>query len=167
MSEKCDGKKFGFHGLVVVVAAAAALAMAVGVATGKPGFMRHHGPWGHGKNMTQEDLADFSEFAVKRFSRHIEATDQQRGALQKQVDAVIPKMMDLHKRKDAVRQKVIAALAQEKVDRAALESARQEAAALANEASGLIMETALAASEILTPEQRKELVAHLEMTHGS
>ncbi|MDH5637808.1 MAG: periplasmic heavy metal sensor [Nitrospinota bacterium] len=166
MSEKCGRKIFGFHGLVIMVVAVGALAVAVSAATGKPGFGGHMGHWGHHGAMTQEDMQDFSEFFVKRFSRHIDATDTQKAAIQKELDSVIPQMMDLHKRKDAVHKKMIAALSGETVDRAGLEQARKEAAALAEEASNIVLRTTINATEILTPAQRKELVAHLKKSHG-
>ncbi|MDH5509847.1 MAG: periplasmic heavy metal sensor [Nitrospinota bacterium] len=167
MSEKCDRNKTGFHGLVIIAVAVGALVVAVGAATGKPGFGGHMGHWGHHGATTQEDMQDFSEFFVKRFSRRIDATDTQKAAIQKEFDSVIPKIMDLRERKNAAHKKVIAALGGETVDRAALEQARREAAALAEEAFGVVLQTTINAAEILTPAQRKELVAHIEKTHGS
>ena len=166
MSDKCDRKKFGFHGLAIMAVAVAALALAVGSAVGKPGFGGYHGHFGRHAAWIGEDMKDFSEFFVKRFSRHIDATDQQRAAIQKEVDSALPKMLSLHERKDAVREKVIAALSGETVDRAGLEQARKAAAALAEVASGIALTTTINTAEILTPAQRKELVDNFRQRHG-
>ena len=165
MSETCNRKKFGFFGLTIMaVVLAGGVALATG-AVGKPGFMGGHGHWGHHSTLTEEDMKDFGELFIKRFSRHAGATEEQKAALQKELDTAIPKIRELQQRKTAVHDSVIAALAEDQVDRAKLERARAEAAQLAADASTLILDTTMAVTNILTPEQRKALVERVKKRH--
>ncbi|MDH4182608.1 MAG: periplasmic heavy metal sensor [Nitrospinota bacterium] len=166
MSERCERRKFGFWGFTALVAVVAA-AIYAGSAIGKPGLHGWgHGPWGHHQAMTEDDLKDFSEFVVKRFSRRVDATDDQRAAIKKAVDANIPKILELRDKKTALHERLIAALEEEKVDKAKLEAAREDGLELARETTGLLVDTAADVANILTPQQRKELVGEIRQRHG-
>jgi Spy/CpxP family protein refolding chaperone len=162
MSVKCGKSKIAVILLATLVVGAAAALVASPV-YGKA--LGHHGGWGRHAVLTEDDLKDYSELFLKRFSRHNGATKEQQEAMKKEIDSRIPKVLDLQKRKSAIREKVLAALGEEKVDRAKLEDARKEAAQLAQEASDMVLDATMAFSGILTPEQRKKALDHFQGEH--
>ena len=169
MHEKGNGKKvFWISGAALAVVVAASSVIWAGPGDYCRIFTGAHGHWGHhnGAAMQEEDLKDFGGFFVKRFSRHVGATGEQKAAMEKELEARIPEMLDIHKRKDALRQRMITALGGDSVDKTALEEVRKEAVALVNEASGLMLETALAVTDVLSTEQRRQVLEHVKKKHG-
>lgn len=152
-----------------VVTAVIVLGGAGYMATASPhgGFCRiGGGHWGHHSEWTEEDMKDHSEFFVKRFAKKIDATDEQKAAIQKTVDEAIPRMLELRAKKKEVHKNLHAALSAEKVDKAKLEQARKDGVKLADEMSKIVLDSTVSLSDILTAEQRKELVERFSHMKG-
>ena len=165
MKRKCG------HMHIAIIITAAMIIGGVGymaVASPNGGFCRigGGGHWGGHAEWTEEDVKDHSEFFVKRFSRKIDATDEQKAAIQKTVDKTIPQMLNLRAKKEEVHKSLIAALSEEKVDREKLEKTRMEGLKLADEMSRIVLDSTVSLSDILTPEQRKELVERFSHMKG-
>ena len=158
---KKRGKIIGLV-LLGLVAAGAVFAWA------SPGYCKpfgHHGHWGGGSSVTEDDMKDITEFAVKRFARVSGATAEQKEAIKKELDSRLPKVVELKKKQSDIRDKFLATLNADTVDKAKLEETRKEALALADEASRTALDTLAAVSAILTPEQRKKMLERFKQEH--
>lgn len=121
--------------------------------------------WGgcHRSNFTEAEVREH----IDRFGGHVldelDATDAQRAALNKLADQAVPEMYALHKEAHALGREVADALFD--VDRATLETLRQDGLELADRASTKGIDYAARAMEVLTPEQREELRQEFEKRH--
>jgi Spy/CpxP family protein refolding chaperone len=158
-NSKCKGRGKVAIGILLVVA------LVIGglsyAAYASP-FEGHFGKWRGHHEMTVEDVTDYANFFVKRFSKKIDATPEQTAALEKTLHNVIPDMMALKEKKRAIHKQVVTALSADKVDRVALEKIRAQGLKVADEASKLLVDTTASVSEILTPDQRAELMKRFE-----
>lgn len=97
-------------------------------------------------------------FGIERALRSVDASKEQREEIWTIVDAarseIRPLVSDMHDR----REQVATLLAAETLDRAAFETLRQETIASADAVSARGMAALLDAAEVLTPEQRAELL---------
>jgi Spy/CpxP family protein refolding chaperone len=149
-------------GLVVALAGLAALALAAALAATGPaeafgghgwrGFRHgHHGPGG------LHDPERIGEHAAL-FLRMVDASDEQQASVQAIVTQAARDLEGVAERHHQNRAALVAAIGGPSVDRAALESLRSNELALADEASRRLASALADAAEVLSPEQRAELV---------
>lgn len=126
------------------------------------GHGRGHGGGGFDPEMAQER----AQRAADWITRYVDATPEQEA----QIDAILGDAIDQLAANPpdprASRDDVIAVLAAETVDRAALEDLRLEHLNRAEEFSRILTNTVANIAEVLTPEQRAELVEAAEHFHG-
>jgi Spy/CpxP family protein refolding chaperone len=151
---------YGLLGAGAVAAFVAARPIAAAVQGEGRGWHGLHGRWGH-HGHGPEAMREHVQVGVKWALRSVDATDEQ----QEKVGAILASaleqaatMRDRHKEN---REAFAAALAAPTVDRAAIEAARKAEIVLAEEASVLLTKTLADAAEVLTPEQRQELLDHV------
>jgi Spy/CpxP family protein refolding chaperone len=151
------------YGLMGAGALAAAVfaARPIAAAVQGGGF---HGRWGrHGMNPAA--FHDHAQVAVKWALRDVDATEEQ----QQRVSTILKGAVDdLHKMKDRHRQNradFAAQLGGASVDRARLEEIRRAELALADEASRRLVAALADVSDVLTPEQRQELLEKVQRLH--
>ena len=124
------------------------------VQAGGPGFPGGFGGHGFG--------GGFGERGIERALKSVDATKDQRDQIWKIVDAarseMRPMMSDMRDNKDRIKELMSAAT----LDRAAFDALRKETLAKADAASERAMNAFLDAAEVLTPEQRAELIKKRE-----
>jgi len=96
----------------------------------------------------------------------LDATDEQRGAIGKIVEASSDEIMELHEKGHALREAFSQALLTEPVDRQRLESLRVELQSLTARIGDLAIDQLSAISEQLTPAQREKVRYLMETFHG-
>ncbi len=123
------------------------------------------GFWGRGHHRgahSAEEVTDRAGFAAEMILRGLDANDAQQAQVKGIIEASIDTLWPLTVQHRGHREELIAALSGETVDREALEQVRQAELALA-EAASLEFVTAIGdIAEVLTPEQRTELLAWAE-----
>lgn len=117
---------------------------------------------GHGMGHSARHMAQLAE--------HIKAeaaTTPQQGA---QIDALIAQaggdLQGLHAELQQDHRRALAALTQASVDRAELENARQSHLRAADQGSRRITQLLADVAEVLTPEQRQRVAAHVARRHA-
>jgi Spy/CpxP family protein refolding chaperone len=113
-----------------------------------------------------EDAKAHAEFFVSRALHRIDATEEQREAIQSIVAQAIDELAGEHGEQTPLRQEIKTVLAAETIDRAALESLRVEHLERADRMSRIVARTLADVLEQLTPEQRIQIEEHLEQRHG-
>jgi Spy/CpxP family protein refolding chaperone len=122
--------------------------------------------WGRRSGEGLEDAKAHAEFLVSRALRRIDATDEQREAIQSIVAEAIDELASEHGERTPLRQEIEAVLAAETIDRAALERLRIEHLDRADRMSRIVARALADVLEQLTPEQRIQIEEHLEQRHG-
>ena len=124
------------------------------------GHGARHGGFGH--DADPEAMREHVSFALEWGLRKLEATPEQQTKIQAIADDTLTKMLALrderHADHAALRELVLA----DELDREAIDALRAEHIALADRASRELVAAATDAFEVLTPEQRRQLVDHLE-----
>jgi len=123
-----------------------------GFGHGGHGFGRHHDP-------------EHLRFGVEWVLRHIDATDEQVDAVVAIAQSATEELAGLREQHRTQREALVAALSGDEVDREELERLRAEGIALAESASTRLVTAVADAAEVLTPEQRRELVETHERSH--
>jgi Spy/CpxP family protein refolding chaperone len=146
--ERGHGRKL-FWGIVLVITI-------VSLVWATNGFGRDHARR-HGAILENAgELHESLSYALD----YIDVTDEQETAVRTLVDELSPELMALTEGKEAIRSRLIAALSVETVDPEDFEVARAEATALTVRTVELTMDATQRLAQILTPEQRAELVKH-------
>jgi protein CpxP len=153
----------------------AAVVIALAVAVGAPplraaiqegaGFHRPwRGGWGHHR-MTPEAAKEHAQVAAKWALRGIDANEVQQEKVNKVLGGAIDDLFRLKEQHQANREAFAAQLGGASIDRAALEEIRKSEMALADEASRRFVQAMADVAEVLTPEQRQQLLDHVHR-HG-
>jgi Spy/CpxP family protein refolding chaperone len=121
--------------------------------------------YGHGP-IDPADLETRIERMLKHFYVEIDATEEQKRALEPIVKQAAQDLLPMRERLHAGRRQALELLAQERIDPAAIEALRAQQLGLADEASRRLTRAIGEAAEVLTPAQRKELAAHFARRHG-
>jgi Spy/CpxP family protein refolding chaperone len=152
---------------------AAIITLVAGIATGigfktlaDAGF----GGWHHtGLRGAPLDPARIDEH-VERMLRHlyveIDATDAQKQQLAPIVKAAAADLAPLHVKIHDTRRQALELLSQASVDRAALESLRDEKIKLVEQASRRLTQALADVADVLTPEQKRQLAEHVGRWRG-
>lgn len=144
---------------------AAIVAIPVALAHGGPGgpggpMGRHHGP-----PRSADEIADHMSDRADRMLDRVDATDAQRDRIEGIIEGVAPKLFALKDEHEAVREDAARALTAKKVDRDALEAARQRGLALADQGSAVVIGALADTADVLTADQRGELLELWEEWH--
>ncbi|HEU4431357.1 MAG TPA: Spy/CpxP family protein refolding chaperone [Myxococcota bacterium] len=145
--------------------ALAALLAAPALGGGGGGWFGHgHGGFGrHGHHrLSEEQIRDRLEWML----RDVDASDEQLDRITQVATTTVTELRGLHDAHRGAREQVTTALGGATVDRAALETLRAEHIAAADEASRKITDALAQIAEVLTPEQRAELVAQHAKHHA-
>ena len=124
------------------------------------GYGRRHGP------IDPADIDKHLDRMLKHFYVEIDATPEQKRALEPIVKRAARDLLPMRERLHAGRREALELLAQEHLDPAAIEALRARQLQLADEASRRLTSALADAAEVLTPAQRKELAAHLARRHA-
>jgi Spy/CpxP family protein refolding chaperone len=149
------------------VAGAAALGALVAVPAlgGGGGWLGHGHGWGrHGQHrFSEEQIRDHVGWIL----RGVDPSDAQVDRIAKVAADTFTELRGMREAHRGAREQIAAALGGASVDRAALETLRTEHIAAADEASRKITEALAQIAEVLTPEQRAELLAQHAKHHAA
>lgn len=141
---------FGLAALLVLGAAG----VAATTASARP-WGRHHGCSMH--DPTPEEAREHVDRWMTRVLDRVDATDEQRQAVDVIVDDSLPQMLAFRREGRDLKQKAREMVVADPIDEEGLEGLRTQALDLANRASALGLDVFLGFSDVLTPEQRAEL----------
>ena len=150
--------------LIAFVAGAALAGGIVAVAATAMGAGGLH----HGMMSGPHSAADVSahvDHVLKHLYVEIDATDAQKAQITPLVKQAVDDLLPMHTQLQAAHEQAIQALTQNTVDRPALEAARVAHLQLADQASKRLTQLLADVDEVLTPEQRTALAAHLKQMH--
>ena len=132
-----------------------------------------HGFGGHGRHafgaqMIKDPAAakQHAGMAVEWVLRGVDATDEQKQQAKRITDRLIDQMGPAVVKHREHREAMARELAKPEIDREALERLCREEITLADQASKLAVASIADLGEVLTPEQRAELIAFAHRFHG-
>lgn len=111
--------------------------------------------------LARERAAHMVDFVL----RGVDATDEQRTKATAIVTVLVDDLFTLRGRHQEHREAIVAELARDQIDRDALEQIRREGLTLVDEASADVVGAIAELAEVLTPDQRRELLAHARRFH--
>jgi len=142
--------------------------MAVPTALAFRGFGGHGGHgFGHGLAQDPERAREHAAFGVEWAFRAVDATEAQKAEGKAVVERLVDQVIPLAERHRAHREAVARELVKPQIDRVALEQLREEGMAMADEASRIAVDGVADLAEVLSPEQRAELLELLHRFHES
>jgi len=127
-------------------------------------FGGHHGPHGHGIH-DGETVRGHAEHAVRWMLHSVDASQEQQARVGEIVGSALDSLAPLAQAHRAHRRALAELLAQESIDRGALESLRAQELGLADEASRRLIASLAEIAEALTPAQRAELFEFASRFH--
>lgn len=139
--------------LVAVVGATAASAAHAG------GF---GGGWRHGGGGPGE----FMERRMARVLDKVGATDAQKAQIKTTWDGLRPELKALHEQQAALKKQMAQVAAAPTIDTARVEQLRQQSVQLLDKSSVVLTRGLVATAQVLTPDQRKQVLAEIEKRHG-
>ncbi len=157
------GTLMGLATLVAVAPRASAYRALVG-----QGFGGGHGRHAFGARLLKDPAAAkrHAGMAVEWALRGVDATDEQKQQAKRITDRLIDDISPSIEKHRGFREAMVRELAKPEIDREALERLRREEIALADQASKQAMTAIADLGEVLTPEQRAELVAFAHRLHA-
>jgi Spy/CpxP family protein refolding chaperone len=148
----------------------AALALVVGVAvTAGVTAIAHTaggGGWHHGRAMTAADMDAHVDEMLQHIYSEIDVTDAQKAQIDPLVKQAVAECAPLHEKFRAAHVDLLALFGADRVDRDAIERVRSENMRLADEATQRVARLVGDVADVLTPEQRKALVARITQMHA-
>jgi protein CpxP len=144
--------------IIAGVASGALLLLGGAIAYARDGGLMHRG---HGP-MSAEFVADHIEHGVKYALSEVDATAEQKTQVTQILQSAATDVHALVGQHVSARKQLQEILSASTIDRARLEAVRMEELRFADEASKRIVQGVADAAEVLTPEQRTALAAHLE-----
>jgi periplasmic protein CpxP/Spy len=148
-----------------VIAFVAGAALTAGIGAWAAGMSCTHGMM-MGSMHSAADVSDHVDHVLKHLYVEIDATAAQKAQIDPLVKQAVSDLLPLHSQLGASHARVMQALAQTPVDRAALETARAEHLQLADQASKRFVQLIADVGDVLTPAQRKTFTDHIEKMHG-
>jgi Spy/CpxP family protein refolding chaperone len=145
----------------IVIAGAAAIAVAgVGMAAATGGDFARGGVGGH---ITHARMGgEFAAYRLDKLLEEIDATADQKGKAKAVFDDARGDLIPMFEGFVGTRQAIADILGAPTIDRDAAEKLRRERISALDDASRRLTQAVLDTAEILTPEQRAELVAHFK-----
>ena len=110
----------------------------------------------------KEHVATMSDFVL----RSVNASAEQKQKTRQITDRLIDQLGPLAEKHHQLHAAMVAELAKPQIDRAAIEKLRQDGLALADEASKIAIDGLADVGDVLTPEQRKDLIDLGRRLHG-
>jgi periplasmic protein CpxP/Spy len=148
-------------GVLAVVALAAGARPLLAAFQEGSGFHRPwRGGWGH-HAMTPDAAKEHIQVAAKWALREIDANEQQQERVNKVLAGAVDDLFRLKEQHRANREAFAAQLGGTSIDRAALEEIRKSEMTLADEASRRFVQALADVAEVLTPEQRQQIIEHV------
>jgi len=148
----------------------AALALVVGVAVTVGVTAIAHtaggGGWHHGRAMTEADMDAHVDAMLQHIYAEIDVTDAQKAQIDPLVKQAVAECAPLHDKFRAAHVDLLALFGADRVDRDAIERVRSENMRLADEATQRVARLVGDVADVLTPEQRKTLVARITQMHA-
>lgn len=149
------GKRRGIRRFLFGALILGLLAIPAARALAGPGGMGCHRSFGSDNPAeVQENLGRGAEHLMDR----VDGTEEQRAAVQGMTAKYAPELAELHAGKADLAERARSVLGAETVDRTALEEIRKEALEHISDASALAVEATVELSNILTLQQRQELL---------
>ena len=130
-----------------------------------PTAMAFRGLGGHGFGHDPERARERAAVGVEWAFRAVDATEEQRAEGKVVVDRVVDRLIPLGERHREHREAVARELVKPEVDRVVLDQLRREGMAMADEASRVVIDGVADLAEVLSPEQRVELLGLLHRFH--
>jgi periplasmic protein CpxP/Spy len=153
--------------------ALAGLAALGAVAPRALAFHGIHGSFGHGRHGAGLQLLkdpqaakEHAGMAVEWALRGVEATDEQKQQARRITDRLIDELGPLAQAHREHHAAMLQEFSKPQIDRAAIERLRQQELELADRASKLAISSVADLGDVLTPEQRTELLAFARRMHG-
>lgn len=125
-----------------------------------------HG-FGHGMMQDPEQAKAHAALAVEWAFRAVDATEEQKEEGRVVIEDLVDRLVPLRERHLAHREAVARELVKPQIDRAALERLRDEGMGMADEASRIVVDGVADLAEVLSPQQRAELLDLAHRFHGS
>ena len=152
-------------GLLLGIIGAGLLGFAIGAATPAAeaafGAMSRRGG-DHGGPPTPAEAKDHAEFFIAFALHRLDATPDQQDRVQKVVNGAIDELFPVVEKHRANREALRAILGAKTIDRAAIEKLRVEELALADNLSRIVATAVGDSAEVLSTEQRTDLLDRLE-----
>jgi Spy/CpxP family protein refolding chaperone len=157
------GTLMGLAALVAVAPRASAYRALAG-----HGFGGGHGRHAFGAQVLKDPAAAkrHAGMAVEWALRGVDATEEQKQQAKRITDRLVDQLGPVIEKHQGFRESMARELAKPEIDREALERLRREEIALADQASKLAVSSIADLGEVLTPEQRAELVAFAHRFHA-
>ena len=161
---RCCNRRRGRRGWVAIFAIAAVglLGFAAGRSHGAPW------PWPGHWGFNQPDAEEITYFVQHRINKalsKVDATPEQHAKIDAIVKGTVSDVLALKKDPGQRREKIVAILKADTIDRAALEEIRAERLAAGETASKRIVQAVADIADVLKPEQRRELLTEWERWH--
>ena len=122
---------------------------------------------GHQKFWSHEDSSEArAEWVIKRVSDRLDLTPQQQEELNRISKAVMDRHKEIHASRENSRQKLLAMVRSDAIDRAELDRLVEEKKSLIEEVLPFFMDRALEFHAMLTPGQREKLATEMEKHHS-
>ena len=153
---------FTFRKLGIGIAAAGLVAAMMAGCGSRHG---RHGHWGHHHGHDPEVAKEHAEDAAEWMLDKVDATDEQQERAKAIITASVDDFVGLAEKHRAQRDAFIDAFSQPAIDREELEKIRQTEMQLADAASARLVTALADVAEVLTPEQRQELLEYARRFH--
>jgi len=142
---------------------AASLLLAAGIVVGGLGATALNasafGGRGHGHGGNPERMMERMQDKVSWMLSSVEATPQQKSQVESIVSETVERMRSFRQDRREGRREFMAELLRSEINRDSLEQLRQRHLASMDQMSTVLVDGAVRAAEVLTPEQREELLA--------
>lgn len=126
-------------------------------------------PWLHWagwhRHFDADEISYIVQHRVGKALSKVDATQEQRDKIDAIAKAAVNDVMAMRKDPSARREKLLAIMKADTIDKPALEALRAEQLDVAQAASKRIVQAVGDAAEVLKPEQRRELAQHWEQWH--
>lgn len=127
-------------------------------------FGRGHSRWHHG-SADPEEAQERAEYAAQWVLRYVDASEEQHAEVNAIIERSVAELTGLRDTHAENRTALVAAFRQVEIDRAELETIRQAELAVADSASRELVAAFADLAEVLTPEQRAELLELSDRFH--
>ncbi len=124
------------------------------------------GGFGWRPGASPEQRKAFMERRLDRALTLVKASDSQRTAIKAIFERAFTELQPIHQEHRRLHDDLVAAFAADPVDRAAVEKLRTETTGLVDRGSQVLTKALLDAAGVLTPDQRKTLIEHMQELHG-
>ena len=153
-----------WFGVGTTVLLGALVAACSGRALHGHGWHRH----GHGLHdvSSPEEARERAHSGVEWVLDELDATEDQVVRIRAIVDESVEQLHPLHERHRRNQADLIDAIGQPRIDRARLEQLRKAEIEIADVASNWLLDAAVDAFEVLTPEQRTQVMKHVRERHS-